>query len=300
MRFVLVALRLHRWTLGAVAILAIGLAVLCGWLAWDIGPGIAVCERERSMPGCAELASSGTYRSQDVVKAIGLLGFLPFIAGSLLGAPLVAREIELRTASVAWPLSVSRLRWLLRIAAPVIGTGAVLVALPAVAGFVLVATYAPSMDPWRTFEHFGLYGPALVVRYLAMAAIGVLAGIWLGRTLPGLIVSAAAAGTLFFVLNSTTGLWLPPSELPPVDTPVAGLGRLFVRQMVRMPDGRVIPFEEALAIDPELDGRLESIEFGLPPDRALDVALRENAALLVGTLLCAGASVGVLRRRRPY
>jgi hypothetical protein len=283
-----------------VAAISIGLAGLCGWLTFDISAGVAACDAGRSSPGCTELATSGTFRSQDVVKVIGLLGFLPFVAGTLLGAPLVAREIELRTASVSWTLSVSRLRWLVAIAAPVIGVGGLSVALAAAAGLLLVAAYAPAMDPWRTFEHFGLYGPVLVVRYAAVAAIGVLAGISLGRTLPALIASASGALALFFVLNATTTLWLPPAELPTVDEPGAALGRLFVRQMVRMPDGQLLPFEEALAIDPELDGVLESIEFGLTADRALDVTIREDAALLAGAAIVTGAGIVLLRRRRPY
>jgi hypothetical protein len=283
-----------------MAALCLLLAALCGWLAWDIGNAVANCQAASAAPGCRELEASGTLRAQDVVKVVGLLGFLPFIGGALLGGPLVAREVEQRTASLAWPLAVSRTRWLVRLAVPVIGLGALMTTLPAAAGVLLVAAYAPEMDPWRTFEYFGLYGPALVVRFVAVSAIGLLAGVWLGRTLPALIASAAGAVVLFFVLNSTYSLWLAPVELQQAEEPAQSLGRLFVIQMVRMPDGRLVPIEEALATDPELDDVTGSVEFGLPPDRAPDVAWREDVALLAGSIMVGAVAILALGRRRPY
>jgi hypothetical protein len=283
-----------------MATLCLLLTALCGWLAWDIGQAVADCQAAAALAACNELDASGTLRAQDVVKVIGLLGFLPFVAGTLLGPPLVAREVELRTASLAWPLATSRTRWLIRLAVPVIGVGALMTTLPAAAGFLLVSTYAPSMDPWRSFEHFGLYGPSLVVRFVAVSASGLLAGIWLGRTLPALIASAAGAVVLFFVLNSTYALWLTPVELPQAQKAGDDLGRLFVRQMVRMPDGQLIPIEDAEVIDPELDDVTESVEYGFPADRAPDVAWREDVALLTASTGVAGAAIMILRRRRPY
>jgi hypothetical protein len=40
-----------------------------------------------------------------------------------------------------------RTRWFLRLTLPVVGQGAGFVAIPAFVGFLLVAAYAPSMDP---------------------------------------------------------------------------------------------------------------------------------------------------------
>lgn len=296
----LVAVRLHRWGIGTMAGLCLLLAALCGWQAWDIGNAVASCRAAIGTAGCQELETSGTLHSQDVIKVVGLLGFLPFVGGTLLGAPLIAREVEQRTASLSWPLATSRIRWLRRVGVPVIGLGALLTAVPAAAGHVLVSAYAPGMDPWRTFEHFGLYGPALVVRFVATSAIGLLAGVWLGRTLPALIASAAGALVLFFLLNATTSMWLVPVELPREQDPAGSLGQLFVVQMMRMPDGRLVPFEEALAADPAAGETAESVEYGLPPARAADVAWRENAALLIGSTIVGGAAIVVLRRRRPY
>jgi hypothetical protein len=113
--------------------------------------------------------------------------------------------------------------------------------LPAAAGYLLVDAYAPAMDPSRTFEHFGLYGPALVVRFLAVAAVGLLAGIWLGRTLPALIASAVGALILFLILNATTTLGLTPVQLPQLQAPGGGLGNLLVIQMARLPSAELVP-----------------------------------------------------------
>jgi hypothetical protein len=300
MNSALVAIRLHRWSVGAMAVLSVLLAGLCTWLAWDISSGVATCQQGIGAPGCQELHTSGTFRSQDVVKVIGVLGFLPFIGGTLLGAPLVAREVEQRTASLAWPLAISRLNWLFRVAGPVIGLGALMTVLPAFAGVLLVSSYAPEMNPWRTFEHFGLYGPALVIRFVAVSAIGLLAGVWLGRTLPALIASATGAAALFFVLSATYSHWLPALELPHSEAPADSLGQLFVRQMVRMSDGQLVPIEEGLVIDPDLGDVTESVEFGLPADQAPDVAWREDAALFAGSTVVGTITILALRRRRPY
>lgn len=296
----LVAIRLHRWSIGAIAVLCLFLAVLSGWLALDIQHSIAQCRSLVGTQGCQELEASGTLRSQDVIKVLGLIGFLPFLGGCLLGAPLIAREVEMRTASLAWPLAISRLHWLRRMAAPVIGVGLTMMLVPAATSFLLVSSYAPEMDPWQTFEHFGLYGPALIIRLAAASAIGLLAGAWLGRTLPALIASAAGVVALYFVLNATYSLWLVPVQLAPADSPADTLGQLFVRQMVRMPNGRMLPIEDALAIDPDLGDVTESVDFGLPANRALDVALREDAALLVGSAIVLSVAAATLKRRRPY
>ena len=41
------------------------------------------------------------------------LSVVPPIVGLILGVPVVAREIELRTTDLAWSLSLRRSRWLL-------------------------------------------------------------------------------------------------------------------------------------------------------------------------------------------
>jgi hypothetical protein len=156
------------------------------------------------------------------------------------------------------------------------------------------------MDPLRTFEHFGQYGPALVIRFLAVAAVGLLVGTLLGRTLPALIASAAGALILFLMLSSTTTLWLTPIQLPQLQEPGEGLGNLFVRQMARLPNGELIPIEEAEIVDPELDDVTETVDFGLPAERAPEVAWREWTALVCGSVLLGAGSVLALRRRRPY
>jgi hypothetical protein len=296
----LVSLRLHRWSLGAMAALCVLLTALAGWLAWDISNAVAGCQIDLAAARCTELATSGTFKSQDVVKVVGLLGFVPFIGGALVGGPLVAREVEQRTASLAWPLAIWRWRWLLTIAAPVIGVGALLTALPAAAGYLLVGAYAPAMNPSHTFEHFGLYGPALVVRYVAVATVALFAGIWLGRTLPALIASAIGALILYLILSATTTMWLAPVQLPTPDAPGEGLGNLFVRQMARLPSGELVPIEEAEAIDPELDDVTETVDYGLTADRAPEIAWREGGVLVAGSAVGMVAATASLRRRRPY
>jgi hypothetical protein len=52
-----------------------------------------------------------------------MLIFLPLLLGALVGAPLVAREVEQRTHLLVWTQSITRLRWLTVKLALVLGAG---------------------------------------------------------------------------------------------------------------------------------------------------------------------------------
>jgi hypothetical protein len=73
----------------------------------------------------------------------------PFVLGLFLGVPLVAREIEGRTTSIAWTLSGSRRRWLVHRAAPVVVIVVLAALLVGIGGEVLTRS-APGnegLDP---------------------------------------------------------------------------------------------------------------------------------------------------------
>jgi len=120
------------------------------------------------------------------------------LIGVLVGAPLVAREIEQGTHLVSWTQSISRRRWYLT----KIGVlGAALVTVGAVAGFVNDRVQIPltrgglTSSRWPWFFSIDLGPPAMI--FLAFA-LAVAAGAILRRTIAA--IGAALVGFLFLFL----------------------------------------------------------------------------------------------------
>lgn len=126
----------------------------------------------------------------------GITATTPFLVGVSLGVPIVAREIEQRTASLAWSVSRSRRRWLvLRVLPPATIVVATLLLLGQASEAALLA--AGEID----FRHFAMHGPLLAVRGLAAFAIGVLVGTLLGRVLPAILLTGFAIVLLVIGLH---------------------------------------------------------------------------------------------------
>ena len=109
--------------------------------------------------------------------------------GLLLGVPLVSREIEHRTAAIAWTMSRSRTWWLARRVLFLALVMVVLLGVVAVVGEVLASATLPAQHLDRDFAWYGRRGALIVVRGLASLGIGVLVGAWIGRVLPALLVA---------------------------------------------------------------------------------------------------------------
>lgn len=105
---------------------------------------------------------------------------LPTLIGLVLGSTLVGRELELRTAALAWSLEGGRMRWFAQ------RLGAIVVLL--VLGLGAMALLGARFD-----------AALRVPSGLAALGIALFAGAWLGRTLPALLVATVAAGALWFV-----------------------------------------------------------------------------------------------------
>ena len=119
------------------------------------------------------------------------LGLLVPIVGLILGVPIVAREVELRTTSLAWSLALHRGRWLLSRLLPMLAL--------ATAGFVILgwagsglfkAMEVGPVSPSLT--EVASQGPTLVARGLMALGVAVLAGAVVGRTMPALLLAAIA------------------------------------------------------------------------------------------------------------
>jgi hypothetical protein len=163
-----------------------------------------------------------------------------FAMGALVGAPLIAREIEQRTQLVAWTQSVSRLRWY-SVKTLILAGG--LAAIGLIAGLANGWLEQPLIDgglltsrwPWFFSADLALIGDVLLAFALAVAL-----GSWLRRTLPA--VGGAMAGSL--VLLIATGLAIrtltPASKTagPHFIVPPGGW-------IIQAPNGHSVPYHPA-------------------------------------------------------
>ncbi|MFG2955914.1 hypothetical protein ACGF5O_19600 [Streptomyces sp. NPDC048291] len=205
--------RLHRPALLVWA--AFGLLVT-GWLLWvhfSEVPAERACRSffryapmtADSLPGCDYSAFTD---ATNVVNFLGeALGYSCVAVAAWAGGALIGRELESGTARVAWTQSVSPARWLagkLTVAALPLAAGGGLLAL--VFGWVWSSDRPQLVSNWTYDRVFIAHGPLLPALLLLGLAVGALAGLALGRTLPAL--GAAAAVTLAVRLYLRKA-WLP-------------------------------------------------------------------------------------------
>lgn len=170
----------------------------------------------------------------------GALLLAPVVIGAILGVSVVARELEQRTASLAWSLEGGRQRWLAqRAGAMALLLGIGLLAMGWLGAGFDAATHIPSqVDGVR---ELALQGLPLVSRGFAALGIGLLAGAGLGRTLPALLVAAVGVALLWAV-----GSFI----MPPV---VGGSMARWVDQAGRARGSLLLVLDEGL-FDPAIPG----------------------------------------------
>ena len=162
---------------------------------------------------CNELAKSfdDMHQSLDMNLVQLLLLLVPLIAGIVVGAPLVAREIEQGTAPLSWALSGSRRRWLLgKVLAGVLLLAPLMLAV-GLAANVLEGALNPGLNPYASFSNYLGRGVPDVFWALAAFAGTFALGTLLGRTMAAVVLAlvvcffARAAwdsGMTHFVLRS--------------------------------------------------------------------------------------------------
>lgn len=261
----------------------------------------------RACPGLLEFVQFDTSFTGSAMVAMSVA---PFAIGTLLGSPVVAREIDTGTSELAWSLTVSRTRWLLGRLLPLLA--AVLVA-SLVLGFAaewLEHARFSVVPPAESFRDYGSRGPLLAARALTAFSIGILIGTVLGRTVPALVLTAAACVVLYFSL-STAALALQPLE--PVTTSQAqgDIGALNVRLAWRTRGGQVLSDEQARrtipagSSDPEaavlwLNEHYQGVSMIIPGTRMPRMAWTESVLQGAVVLVAFAGSVALVSRRRPF
>lgn len=172
-------------------------------------PNSGVCQALRARyQGGPQPAFAGRYNFGILVFEEGL-PLLVVLIGSLVGASLVAREIEQRTQLVAWTQSVSRRRWYVTKVAVI---GACLAGVGLVVGFANDRVQVPltrgglTSSRWQWLFSIDLAPAAEVVLAFALA---VAIGAWLRRT------TAAVGGALIsFLILFLISAWAVRSLTP--------------------------------------------------------------------------------------
>ncbi len=188
--------RIHRFEIVVAAIVAALAAVALAYLTLqvrDIGIPDGCWPRdfegEYGLPECNKMLM----RFWDVEASGGgwarvILSFLSPILGVLLGVSIVAREVELRTAELAWSLSRRRSRWLLQRMLPMFVIALVMLIPLGVLGWWFFDALAQARH-WPEMTELASLGFALVARGLMAMGVALLIGALAGRTMPALVVA---------------------------------------------------------------------------------------------------------------
>jgi hypothetical protein len=320
-----VSYRQQRWELLLVVLGTALTAAAMVWFAAELR-GLAGAH-----PGCLDGSATGCEAIADRVDDLQTMGArllllsfaAPFGMGVLLGAPLVAREIDAGTAQLAWTLSRSRTGWLLRRITFMALVTVVLLGALAITSEILAAALQPGADMGRDFTWIGRRGWLIVARGLGALMIGLLIGSLIGRVLPAILATALFVALAFTGASLLQDKWLAGEAQIArfgVDGPVQRLpaGSLVLNTGLQTPDGTTYTWQEAsergfavtvideqgrqYASDADMRaGRVlgVDIEFFVPGTRYPEVVPRDAAVAMgigaAGLLL----STLVVRRRRP-
>ena len=308
------AWRLNRIELAVLGGATLFMAVALLWLAWQastiIGtdpscfyhgdPGVV----PRESPSCDALRLM--FAEQMTWERTLILGLAataaPFVLGTLLGAPMVAREIEHRTAGLAWSLARSRLTWLMHRLVPIVAFLILALLLIGLAGSSFEDSRFSS-GFWRNYSPWWL----LVARGLLVFMLGVLIGTLVGRTLPAVLLAAFAC-VIFLPIGIVMDRWMESEAEWVAQSDVDIVGARSFGSAYRIDDtGDVISMNEyynaaqgQAVMGADQPVGMTPVEFVVPASRYGEFTLRE-AALTGGlALLTGGAALLLVLRRRPY
>jgi hypothetical protein len=239
---------------------------------------------------------------------VGVIG-VPILLGAFLGVPIVARELEGRTAHMTWSLSRSRRRWLVLRAAPPLAVVAVASVAVGIAGDVLThsAPWVEGSDPG--FEDWWSRGPQVAVRAVAVFGIALAVGALLGRQLPAVLVTGGATLALFMAAYFVLDGWMEAAAEPvPIAPTTIASGKIYGSGWRNDATGELLGDVEAdlagLWEEDDLDENWMPRGYTMyflmvPSDRYGEFVLREAGLFAVVAGLSATGAGWIVSRRRP-
>lgn len=214
------AWRLQRWELASLAAFVVAVVValvVIGWRMEQIQASAPACFGEAHGPaGNDRGACEASFMAYSALQQIGVYPAVgatlaPFLLGVILGPPLVGREIEGRTAAMAWTLSGSRRRWLALRAGPVVALVLVASALIGLAGTTLAGQVSGG-EP--AFDSLVPPLPLEVARGGLALAVGLLVGTVIGRALPAVLATALVVVLLMTATAIGIDAWMAADARP--------------------------------------------------------------------------------------
>lgn len=324
-----VSYRQQRWEL---ILVAVGVALVAGamlWFAMQLDALRAaspdcVPPAEASSPSCTAIL--GTYYE---IAGLGdnllLLSFAaPFGMGVLLGAPLVAREIDGGTAQLAWSIGRSRIGWLLRRIAFVTIVVIALLAILAVTSELLAAALAPELELSQAFAWFGRRGWLIVARGFGGLMLGMLVGAFIGRVLPAILAASLVIALVFVGITFAMDRWNQGEAVAqrfmngPNQPAAFDRGALAVSFGIELRSGELVTYddlyqsgvttqitdERGRAYESEADFEAgnyigHEVQMVIPGERYPKLVAREAAVAGALGVVTLGGTALVVRRRRP-
>jgi hypothetical protein len=319
-RAIRLAYRMQRFELRLVlgaALLVVVAALAIAWQTRVLRDEQLACYRDAPTAVEGSLDSPCSAQDSSLVVLEQAAAFVkagvvatPILLGLFLGIPLVAREMESRTVQLAWTLSRSRRRWLLQRATPVLGAMVVACIAAGVAGDVLVhsAPWVEGSDPG--FSDWWARGPQVAVRGVAVGAIGLVVGSFIGRQLPALLLAGIGTLALFVAATLMVDGWMEAAAEPVVVGPDQIVsGKIYGSALRDDATGEVISYEQAYETFGESFGEAidefgnpvgySQVYFMVPSRRYGEFVLYEAAIFGLVALAGIGVSTQIVANRRP-
>jgi hypothetical protein len=301
------AFKLQPSSIGLAAFVCLALAGVALWLTADMRSALEACGTPDEPTACQVIYAFQDTHGQAVMMTQMGIGLAMYGIPLVLGVPILTREIEHRTAKLAWSLAGSRLKWFAWRVLPVLAVTVALVGAMAFAAQQLAQAYFP--HDVIGFNLYGSHGFPLITRAVLTFAVAVLLGAVIGRLLPALLIGIVVAAGITNGTEAVLPSWVEPAELTQEESPFTGGFPLITDLQFRAPTGSLMDEVEVQELyeavyaehgegaDPALLPR--EVYFGVAADRYPEVLVRESAAIGGATLLAGVLAAIVVRRRRP-
>ena len=305
--------RLELLIFVAAAIVLVAASLLIAWGAHEARASFDACYQAHGTDtGCATSPSLNDFSTLGGFARLGAF-LTPFALGLILGIPVVAHEIEGRTAGIAWTLSQSRTRWLLQRVVPLAVIVIVLAAAVGI-GSEFVTRTNPFADLAANpgFADYTSRGVMLPVRALVVLPLAIAVGAMVPRQLPALLLAVGVTIALFVALTIGMDAWMT-AEAGPIPFNESRFGafgdgpRIFDVAYREDATGKVISMNDFYNQHGDValpDGESDppgftQVAIGIPGDQWATWVARESAILGVLALVGGGLATLVVARRQP-
>ena len=307
--------RLELLIFVAAAVLITVASLLIAWGASEARASFDACyQAQGTDAGCATSPSLNDFSTWGGFSRISAF-LTPFALGLFLGVPVVAREIEGRTAGIAWTLSRSRTRWLIQRVLPLVVVVIVLGTAIGI-GSELVTRTNPFADFGANpgFADYTARGWMLPVRALVVFVLAIAVGAMVPRQLPAMLVAGAVTLALFVGLSIAMDTWMRAEARPiPFEEedsrfgPFSGGPQIFDIAYREDATGKVITMNDfynrygdvALPDGESNPPGFTQVAIGIPGSQYAPWVLRESAILGALAVTEGGLATLVVGRRRP-